>query len=373
MTNNRWQLGIGILIGAALLLTSTMAAAERVKDIANIEGVRSNQLMGYGLVVGLNGTGDQSNQAPFTMQSMRTLLERFGVRIPDDQSMQLQNVAAVSVSAELPAFAKPGQALDITVSSIGNAESLRGGTLLMTPLRGADGEVYAMGQGNMVVGGLAAEGADGSSITVNVPSVGRIPDGATVEREVPSSFGGRNSFKLNLRNPDFTTAHRMAQVINEQMGRGTAHARDAAAVEVRAPNDPDQRVSFISMIENLRVTPGEGEARVVVNSRTGTVVIGSNVRVKPAAVSHGNLTVTIEERQGVARPDPFAEGEAVVTPEAGIDVEEEDARMFVFDPGVELNSIVKAVNDVGASPSDLVAILEALKNAGSLRARLMVI
>ena len=373
MTKDRWQLASAILVGTALLIVSTVAAAERVKDLADIEGVRSNQLIGYGLVVGLDGTGDQTNPAPFTMESMRTMLERFGVNIPQGENMQLENVAAVTVSAELPAFSKPGQSLDITVSSMGNADSLRGGTLLMTPLRGADGEVYAMGQGNLVVGGLAAEGADGSSITVNVPSVGRIPDGATVEREVPSSFGGRDSFRLNLRNPDFTTAHRLANVINEEMGRGTANARDAAAVEVRAPTDPDQRVSFISMIENLRVTPGEGEARVVVNSRTGTVVIGNNVRVTPAAVSHGNLTVTIQQRQPVERPDIFAEGEAVVTPEAGIEIEEEDARMFIFDPGVELNAIVQAVNDVGAAPSDLVAILEALKNAGSLRARLMVI
>ena len=369
MTRHNGQLGIAFLLGVALLLTSSLAAAERIKDLASIEGVRSNQLVGYGLVVGLDGTGDQTSQTPFTVQSMRAMLERYGVRLPDGQNMQLRNVAAVSISAELPPFAKPGQTLDITVSSLGNAESLRGGTLLMTPLRGADGQVYAMAQGNMVVGGLGIEG-DNTSITVNVPSVGRIPEGATVEREVPSSFGGRDSFRLNLRSPDFTTAHRLAQVINEQMGRGTANPRDAAAVEVRAPNDPSQRVSFISMIENLRVTPGEGEARVVVNSRTGTVVIGSNVRVTPAAVSHGNLTVTIRERRGFNGAD---NGERVITPETEIDVEREDARMFVFEPGIELDSIVQAVTDVGAAPGDLVAILEALRNAGSLRARLMVI
>lgn len=362
---------IATLLVGYLLIGS--AEAMRIKDLADIQGVRSNQLVGYGLVVGLNGTGDQTSQTPFTTQSMRSMLERFGVRMPTDTNMQMENMAAVTVSAELPPFAKPGQEVDVTVSSMGNAESLRGGTLLMTPLRGVDGDVYAMAQGNMVVGGLSAEGEDGSSVTVNIPSAGRVPGGATVEKEVPTSFGGKDRFVFNLHDPDFTTARRMVEVINERVGPETARAKDASAIEVQAPNDDSRRVSFISLIENLEVTPDEEEAKVVVNSRTGTVVVGRNVRVMPAAVSHGSLTVTVDEDFGTDQPEPFGEGDTVVTPESEIDVEQEDAPMFVFEPGVELDSLVRAVNEVGASPSDLVAILEALKNAGALRAQFEVI
>jgi len=362
---------IATLMVAFLLAGS--AEAMRIKDVADIQGVRSNQLVGYGLVVGLNGTGDQTSQTPFTIQSMRSMLERFGVRMPAGQNMQLRNIAAVTVSAELPPFAKPGQEIDVTVSSLGNAESLRGGTLLMTPMRAVDGQVYAMAQGNMVVGGLAAEGADGSSVTVNIPSAGRIPGGATVEKAVPTSFGGKDRFIFNLHEPDFTTAHRVVEVINERVGPNTARARDAGSVAVRAPNDSSRRVSYVSLIENLEVTPDEGAAKVVVNSRTGTVVVGRNVRVMPAAVSHGSLTVTIDEDFETDQPAPFGEGETVVTPESEVGVEQEDAPMFVFEPGVELDSLVRAVNEVGASPSDLVAILEALKNAGALRAQFEVL
>ena len=362
---------IATLMAAFLLVGS--AEAMRIKDVADIQGVRSNQLVGYGLVVGLNGTGDQTSQTPFTIQSMRSMLERFGVRMPAGQNMQLRNIAAVTVSAELPPFAKPGQEIDVTVSSLGNAESLRGGTLLMTPMRAVDGQVYAMAQGNLVVGGLAAEGADGSSVTVNIPSAGRVPGGATVEKAVPTSFGGKDRFIFNLHEPDFTTAHRVVEVINERVGPNTARARDAGSVAVRAPNDSSRRVSYVSLIENLEVTPDQGKAKVVVNSRTGTVVVGRNVRVMPAAVSHGSLTVTIDEDFQTDQPAPFGEGETVVTPESEVDVEQEDAPMFVFEPGVELDSLVRAVNEVGASPSDLVAILEALKQAGALRAQFEVI
>jgi len=360
---------------AGLLLAAGQAAAERVKDLASVAGVRSNQLVGYGLVVGLDGTGDQTTQAPFTVQSLISMLNRFGVTVPRNllSQMQLKNVAAVAVHAELPPFAKPGQRIDVTVSTIGNAKSLRGGTLLMTPLRGADGEVYAVAQGNLVVGGLAAAGEDGSRITVNVPSVGRIPGGATVERTVPTPFAEGTHLVLNLHTPDFTTATRLAQSINQAIGPGTAQPIDAASVRVAAPREPAQRVAFVSVLENLEVEPGEAPARVIINSRTGTVVIGRHVRVLPAAVSHGNLTVTITERPEVSQPPPLSAGSTAVVARSDIEVREEGERMFLFKPGVTLDEIVRAVNEVGAAPSDLVAILEALKQAGALRAELIVI
>ncbi len=356
-----------------LALTCGLAlplAAERVKDLAAVAGVRDNQLIGYGIVVGLDGTGDKS---AFTIQSVRTMLAQLGVNIPETTSLSLKNAAAVSLSATLPPFAKRGQTIDITVSSIGDAKSLRGGTLLMSPLKGADGRVYAIAQGNLVVGGLTAGGADGSRITVNVPSVGRIPNGATVEREVASPFAQGDSVTLNLHRQDFTTANRLSESINLTIGPGTARAMDATSVQVNAPRDAAQRVAFISFLENLEVQPGEAPAKVIVNSRTGTVVIGSHVRVMPAAVAHGSLTVTITEEMRTSQPAPLSEGDTVVTPQSNIQVAQEDGRMFVFDPGVTLNDIVVAVNRVGAAPSDLVAILEALKEAGALRAELLVL
>lgn len=352
------------------LFVAVPAAAERVKDIATVAGVRDNQLVGYGIVVGLDGTGDKT---PFTVQSVKSMLAQFGVKVPDDQRISLKNAAAVTLSADLPPFAKKGQKIDITVSSIGDATSLRGGTLLMSPLRGADGQVYAIAQGNLVVGGLSAGGNDGSRITVNVPSVGRIPNGATVEREVLSPFMEGDSLTLNLHTPDFTTANRLARSINDLIGPDSARPMDAGAVSVNAPRDRSQRVAFVSLLENLEVNPGEAPARVIVNSRTGTVVIGQHVRVMPAAVAHGNLTVTITEDPQVSQPAPLSEGETVVTPSTTVAVEEEDNRMFLFEPGVTLNDIVVAVNRVGAAPSDLVAILEALKQAGALRAELVVL
>lgn len=285
--------GAMIFLSCFLSLVSVVPAhAERVKDMASVAGVRSNQLVGYGLVVGLDGTGDQTSQTPFTVQSIKNMLNQFGITVPPNVNPQLKNVAAVSVSATLPPFAKPGQTIDVTVSSIGNAKSLRGGSLLMAPLRGADGQVYAIAQGNLVVGGLTAGGNDGSKVTVNIPSVGRVPNGATVERTVDNPFMASDSVVLNLRAADFTTANRLAESINKTMGEGTAQPLDATSVRVNAPRDAAQRVAYVSMLENLEVEPGEAPARVIVNSRTGTVVIGSHVRVMPAAVAHGSLTVT---------------------------------------------------------------------------------
>ncbi|RJQ48001.1 MAG: flagellar basal body P-ring protein FlgI [Gammaproteobacteria bacterium] len=356
-----------------LLLLSNPVHAERIKDIASVAGVRSNQLVGYGLVVGLNGTGDQTSQTPFTVQSMKSMLAQFGVNIPPETTLQLKNVAAVALHADLPPFAKPGQAIDVTVTSIGNAKSLRGGSLLMAPLRGADGNVYAIAQGNLVVGGFGAETDDGSRISVNIPSAGRIPNGATIERSVPGSFDSDAGLVLNLHTADFTTAKRMSEAINASIGAGAAQALDASSVRVASPADPAQRVSFVSLLENLTLDPGEAPARVIINSRTGTVVIGQHVRVLPAAVSHGNLTVTIAAAPIVSQPGPLSSGTTQVVPQFNIEVKEENRRMFLLDAGVSLNDIVRAVNQVGAAPGDLVAILEALKEAGALRAELIVI
>lgn len=359
-----------ILLGLTLVGTVT---AERIKDLAGIEGVRPNQLVGYGLVVGLPGTGDQTTQAQFTVQSLRTTLAQLGVRLPDNVNPQLQNVAAVLVSAELPPFAKTGQTIDVTVASAGNAQSLRGGSLLMTPLKGADGQVYALAQGNLVVGGFGAEGADGSSVTVNIPSSGRIPNGAIVEREVASPFSSSPTITLNLNQPDFTTAMNLADAINEFFGPSTAFAIDGSSVSVRGPLDVNQKVAFVSALENLEVEHGLSAAKVIINSRTGTVVIGAEVRVDEAAVAHGSLTVTIDQDLFVSQPAPFSDGETVVVPDSTVYIEEEENRMFLFEPGVSLDDLVRAVNQVGASPSDLVAILEALQQVGALRAKLIII
>ena len=365
-----------LLAGAMLAVALQMAPAraDRIKDLATVAGVRQNQLVGYGLVIGLDGTGDQTTQAPFTTQTLVNMLERLGVTIPPGTSIQLKNVAAVAVHADLPAFAKPGQTIDITVSSIANAKSLRGGTLLITPLKGLDGQVYAIAQGNLAVGGLGLSGEDGSRISINVPSVGRIPNGATVEREVTTMIGDAEMLTLNLHRPDFTTSTRLAETINGLLGAGTAQARDPMSIQVRAPASQADRISLISTLENLEVTPGESAARVIINSRTGTVVINASVQVSPAAVSHGSLVVSITEDFDVSQPQPFSEnGDTVVTPESNISVSQGDNRMFLFRPGVELNDIVQAVNQVGAAPGDLVAILEALREAGALRAELIVI
>ncbi|HEX4024354.1 MAG TPA: flagellar basal body P-ring protein FlgI [Steroidobacteraceae bacterium] len=368
------------LLGAALLIVASLpnrAQAERVEDIASVAGVRSNQLVGYGLVVGLNGTGDQTTQAPFTVQSIQNMLAKFGVTIPANlvSQMQLKNVAAVSITADLPPFSKSGQTIDITVASIGNALSLRGGALLMTPLRGADGEVYAIAQGSVLVSGFGVEGKDGSRVILNVPSAGRIPNGATVERQVPNSFDSQPYVVLNLNTPDFTTAARLTTDLNNLLGPGSAQAIDAVSVKVQAPTDPTDRVAFIGTLQQMQVEPDQAPARVIINSRTGTIVISSQVRVMPAAVAHGSLSVTISERTDVSQPNARSNGTTVATPRSSIAVSSQptDGHMFMFNAGVNLEEIVRAVNEVGAAPGDLVAILEALEQAGALHAQLIVI
>jgi flagellar P-ring protein precursor FlgI len=359
-----------VLLVVLSIICSGSVYAERIKDIASIEGVRSNQLVGYGLVVGLATSGDKTT---FTGQSLRNMMTRLGITLPPGVDPKAKNIAAVAIQAELPAFAKSGQSIDVTVSSIGDAKSLRGGSLLMSPLKGADGQVYAIAQGSLIVSGLSASGQDGSSITVNNPNVGRIPNGALVERTVNTSFTEGDALVFNLHSPDFTTANRMAESINKVLGENTAKAIDATSVRVSAPVNPNQKVNFASVVENMMVTPDDAPARVIINSRTGTVVINGKVRVQPAAVSHGSLTVTISESPQVSQPNALSGGQTVVTPKSNIKVTEEKNHMFVFNPGVSLDEIVKAVNEVGAAPSDLVAILEALRSAGSLHAELMVI
>jgi flagellar P-ring protein precursor FlgI len=349
-------------------------ADQRIKDIATVDGVRSNQLIGYGLVVGLDGSGDQTTQTPFTVQSVKSMLASLGVSLPANVNPQLKNVAAVMVHADLPAFAKEGKTFDVTVSSLGNAKSLRGGSLLMTPLKGIDGKLYALAQGNLIVSGFGADGADGSSVTVNVPSAGRIPNGGTVEREIVSPFNTDPLVIMNLNRPDFTTAERLAASINETLGSQAARPLDAASVEIQAPTDVAEKVAFVSMIENLRLQPGAAPARVVINSRTGTVVIGTDVRVARAAVAHGNLTVTISEDYEVSQPGAFSRGgDTVVTPNSDVTIEEDGSRMFLLDTGISLQDLVDSVNKVGVAPGDLVAILEALKQVGALQAQLIVI
>ncbi len=375
MNHLRHRLG-ALVLGLSLASTALGggATSQRIKDLAAIEGVRTNQLIGYGIVVGLDGSGDQTTQAPFTTQSLMNWLKQMGITLPAGTNPQLKNVAAVAVHAELPPFVKPGQTIDVTVSSVGNAKSLRGGSLLVTPLRGLDGQVYAVAQGNLVVNGFGAQANDGSKVTVNVPTSGRVPNGATVERAVSSTFSTGESLTLSLHTADFTTATRLAARVNQELGGDAAIAVDAASVRVKAPADSGQRVAFVSVLENLEVDPGEAAARVIINSRTGTVVIGDHVRVSPAAVSHGSLTVTIKEEQRVSQPNALSQGGTTVTvPDSSIDVQQKASRMFLFEPGVSLDEIVRAVNLVGAAPGDLVAILEALQQAGALHAQLIVI
>ncbi|MGD0492538.1 MAG: flagellar basal body P-ring protein FlgI [Steroidobacteraceae bacterium] len=362
------------LVTVVLTAFASAAPAERIKDMAQIQGVRTNQLVGYGLVVGLDGTGDQTSQAPFTIQSLTNMLAQLGVVVPSTVTPQLKNVAAVAVHAVMPAFVKPGETIDITVNSIANAKSLRGGSLLVTPLHGLDGQIYAIAQGNLIVSGFGVQGNDGSKLTVNVPSSGRIPNGATVEKAVPTQLAQGDAVILNLNDPDFTTATRLVASVNKGVGDGMASIIDGGSVRVRAPIDMTQRVAFLSTIENLQVEPASAAAKVIINSRTGTVVISSNVRVSPAAVSHGSLTVSIKEEQTVSQPGPGARvGNTTVTSSSTINVDQGPSRMFLFKPGVELEQIVHAVNEVGAAPGDLVAILEALKEAGALQAELIVI
>jgi len=370
---------IGFIILTANFFGLVSVQADRLKDLTSIAGVRSNQLIGYGLVVGLAGTGD--GNAALTQQSMQSMISQFGV-VTSAANMNGKNAAAVIITAELLPFNKPGQKLDVVVSTVGQAKSLRGGTLLMTPLLGADGETYAVAQGNLMVGGLGVAGGDGSSLTVNVPTVGRIPGGASVEKMIETSFLDSGNILLNLHQGDFSTTNRVTEAINDVFGTDVATALDSTTIKVRAPIDPSQKVSFVSLLENIEVEPARPRAKVVVNARTGTIVIGGDVRVSAAAVTHGSLTVRVKEdtditqTQNIAVADGVATtvpGDVVETPDTNIEVNEEFARAFVFDPGVELSSIVDALNAVGGTPSDLVAILEALREAGSLRAELIVI
>ena len=370
-----------IRLGLFFLLSfgSAAAFADRVKDIATLAGVRTNQLVGYGLVVGLSGTGD--NNLGLTLQSMQAMLSRFGMSL-DQTGLSGANAAAVMVTADLAPFMKPGQLLDVTVSALGGASSLRGGTLLMTPLLGADGQTYAIAQGNLAVGGLGVEGADGSSLTVNIPTVGRVPQGATVEKLVETPFLQTEYLILNLHRNDFSTAAAVAEAVSEIFGEDIAVPIDGASIRVRAPVDPSQRVAFVGLLENVEVQPSAPPAQVIVNSRTGTVIINGNVRVTPSAITHGSLTVRVTEDPNITTQDNViatenavisTPAEPVVTPDTAINAEEETAKAFVFDPGVSLTEIVDAINAVGATPSDLVAILEALKVSGALRAQLIII
>ncbi|MBB5985286.1 flagellar basal body P-ring protein FlgI [Sphingobium lignivorans] len=362
---------VAIAVVAGLQLVAPQAHAERIKDLGAFEGLRSNQLVGYGVVVGLAGTGDDS--LDYATQGIKGVISRFGLTLPPGINPALKNAAAVMVTAELPAFAKPGQRLDVTVSALGKAKSLRGGTLVLTPLRGADGEIYGMAQGNLAVGGLGVSGADGSQLSVNVPSAGRIPSGASVERAVETGFDTSPALTFNLADADLTTALRVADAINLAFGDQRAKALDGVSIAVAAPQGAESRIMMMGLIENIEVRPADPPARVIVNARSGTVVINGSVRISPAAVSHGKLTVSVNEAPRVVQPAPFSRGETAVEQSSAISAAEERNPMFLFKGGASLADIVKAVNAVGASPSDLVEILGALKQAGAMKAELEVI
>lgn len=363
------------ILGAFALLAAfaaaTPAEATRIKDLGAFQSVRPNQLIGYGIVVGLAGTGDDNLE--YATQGMNGVASRFGMTLPPGVNPALKNAAAVMVTAELPAFARPGQRMDVTVSAIGRAKSLRGGTLILSPLRGADNQIYAMAQGNLVVGGLGVSAQDGSQVSVNVPSAGRIPGGATVERAVDAGFATSPHLTFNLVDADFTTARRVADAINGSFGQPIARAIDGVSITIEAPYGAETRTAMMSQIENIVVTPADAAARVIVNARTGTVVINGAVRISPAAVSHGRLTVSVREDPAVVQPAPFSRGRTALEPASDIEVTETGSPMFHFNPGANLSDIVRAVNAIGAVPSDLVAILEALKQAGALRAELVVL
>ncbi|HEX6736159.1 MAG TPA: flagellar basal body P-ring protein FlgI [Azonexus sp.] len=358
----------------ALLLTAALpaGAAQALRNLVNVEGVRENQLVGYGLVVGLNGSGD-STQAKYSGQSVGNLLKQFGVKLPERIDAKSKNTAAVMISATFPPGYRKGQTIDLTVSSLGDAKSLRGGTLLLTPLRAADGETYALGQGSVVVGGLTAQGNSGSSVTVNTPTAGRIPNGATIEREIESDFDTRPTVRLNLKRPNFQTATNIVETIKRKYG-DIASTRDATSVDVIAPAHPTQRVAFVAALEDLNIEVGKAAPKVIFNSRTGTVVISEGVRVRPAAVSHGALKVVISETPMVSQPAPFSRGgTTTVTPQSRVSVDQPAARMFKWPPGSTLQAIVDAVNSTGATPDDIMAILQALDQAGAIDGELIVI
>ncbi|HJV05789.1 MAG TPA: flagellar basal body P-ring protein FlgI [Chromobacteriaceae bacterium] len=362
------------LLGWVLLLCvmNAVLASQRLKEIANIGGVRPNQLIGYGLVVGLDGSGDKVSSSPFTGQSMSNMLNQLGVQIPAGTKLDPKNVAAVSLTATLPPFARRGQTIDVTASSIGDAKSLRGGTLLLSPLKGADGQVYAMAQGNVVVGGAGAS-AGGSKAQVNQLSVGRIPAGATVEREVPTALGNGEFINLELQEADFTTANRVVHAINREFGVGTARAVDGRLVEVRAPFDTNQRVQFLSRMENIAVDPAEVSPLVIINARTGSIVMNQAVRLEPCAISHGNLSVSVSNTPQVSQPNPLSGGATVATNQANVNIKSDGGKVIRVPKGANLSQVVSALNAVGATPQDLVSILQAMKAAGSLKADLQII
>lgn len=364
----------GAALGVALTLAWPMSAHAlvRIKEVATVQGVRSNQLIGYGLVVGLDGTGDQTTQAPFTSQSMLAMLQQMGVALPPGNAMQLRNVAAVVVTSDLPPFAQPGQTLDVVVSSMGNAKSLRGGTLIVTPLKGADGQIYAMAQGNVVIGGAGASGG-GSSAQINTLNAGRVPAGATVERSVPTSWESGDTMQLDLKAADYSTAHQVERAINSRMGPGVAQALNSRAVSVRMPASPSARVAFMAQIEELPLELSAPAAKVVINARTGSVVLNQSVTLGACAVAHGSLSVTISSEPVISQPAGFSQGRTVVAERADIEIKQQAGSLVSMPAGTELNEVVKALNALGATPQDLLAILQAMKTAGALHAEIEVI
>ena len=368
----KWLASILVLC-TLLMLGISQVRAERIKDLASVQGVRSNQLLGYGIVVGLDGSGDQTTQTPFTVQSLTTMLGQLGINLPPGSNLQLKNVAAVMVTAQLAAFAQPGQQLDVTVSSMGNAKSLRGGTLLLTPLKGADGQVYGLAQGNIVVAG-AGESAAGSKAQINHLAAGRIPGGATVERAVATSFALGDVLRLELHTQDFGTARRMVEAINANLGDGTAQALDARVIQVRAPVPSDERVGFMARLENLNVNVVTAAAKVIVNARTGSIVMNQSVTLDACAVAHGNLSVTVNTTPVISQPSALSQtGQTVVSERADIQIKQDGGKMVLIEAGVKLADVVKALNSLGATPQDLLAILQAMKASGALRAELEII
>ena len=367
-----WLRRAVIAAGFALVLFGTSASAERIKDLASVQGVRNNQLVGYGLVVGLDGSGDQTTQTPFTQQSIINMLAQLGTTLPTTQTLQLKNVAAVMVTANLPPFARIGQQIDVTVSSMGNAKSLRGGTLVMTPLKGADGQIYAQAQGNLLVGGAGAA-AGGSKVVVNHLSAGRVAGGATVEREVPTALGQGPFIHYEMGTTDFGTAQRVVEVINREVGPGTAQAVDGRLIRVAAPEDADLRVAFLGRIEDLEVRPAKTIAKVIVNPRTGSVVMNQTVTIESCAVAHGSLSVVINTEQKVSQPNSLAPGQTVTTTQSEIDIKQGGGSLIQLKAGVKLSDVVKAINALGAGPQDLLSILQSMKAAGALRAELEII
>ena len=370
----RMARALWLLLALGAVCLAGPAQALRIKEVAAVQGVRSNQLTGYGLIVGLDGTGDQTTQMPYTTQAMSNYLQQMGISLPPGSANQLQpkNVAAVIVTAQLPAFAQPGQMIDVNVSSMGNAKSLKGGTLIVTPLRGADGEIYALAQGNVVVGGAGAS-SGGSKVQINHLSAGRVPQGAQVERDVPTPLNEGDTISLGLNASDFQTARRVVQAINTKLGNGVATALDGRTVQVRAPTDPGARVGFIADLEELQLDAMTPAAKVVINARTGSVVLNQAVTLGPCAIAHGNLSITISSTPVISQPAPFSQGQTVVEQKSDIRINQEPGNIIQVPASPQLADVVKALNALGATPGDLLAILQAIKAAGALNAELEVI